>query len=491
MVRHDQTTGWPQVRRTDGSAATPSEPTAQVDAGLSGSAQPGQGGPEGLVQPDGYIYDAEGYAHPVYGGFVYDAEGNAYPIESLVPQPAAAGDDGAAAPAPTTPPAGVPVPDWGFEDAAGSRSLTRQALKERRRRRSSIALVVSLVLVLGAGWFVYERVLPMFASDSPTVEVASDDFPGPGSGSVEVVVEPGDTGAAIGRTLAEAGVVASVEAFTRAYAANPDAVAIQHGTYTMLLEMNAAEAVERLLDRANRVELRVTIPEGYTVEQILRVASARTQIPIEEFEAAAEDPRGLGVPKGNKKQLEGWLFPATYTVEPGDTAEDILGAMVAKTIKELTRLDVPDDDWQDVLIKASLVEREVNRDADRGKAARAIENRLDKGMTLGIDATLAYGLGKSGLELTKSDLESDHPYNTRTQVGLPPTPIGSPGLASIEAVLDPPEGAWEYWVTVNLLSGETLFAETYAEHLENVALLDKWIEENGMPDSSRPGDAEE
>src|SRR5690606_40197881 len=67
----------------------------------------------------------------------------------------------------------------------------------------------------------------------------------------------------------------------------------------------------------------------------------------------------------------------------------------------------------------------------------------------------------------------------------------SPGLASIEAVLDPPEGAWEYWVTVNLLSGETLFAETYAEHLENVALLDKWIEEHGMPESSRPDDAEE
>jgi len=443
-------------------------------------------------EPEGFVYDAEGNAYPVFAGHVYDAEGNAHPLASLAgivhpgPAPAAHAEEHFDRFAEVDP--GV---QWGFGE--GEEHASRSARRERRsggRGRSAAALLVSLALVGVGAFAVWKLVGPIF-DNAPAVTAGPQDFPGPGSGAVEVVVSPGDTGAAIGRTLAEAGVVASVEAFTRAYAANPDAVGIQHGTYAMLLEMNAAEAVERLLDRANRVELRVTIPEGYTVEQILRVASARTQIPIEEFEAAAEDPRGLGVPKGNKKQLEGWLFPATYTVEPGDTAEDILGAMVAKTIKELTRLDVPDDDWQDVLIKASLVEREVNRDADRGKAARAIENRLDKGMTLGIDATLAYGLGKSGLELTKSDLESDHPYNTRTQVGLPPTPIGSPGLASIEAVLDPPEGAWEYWVTVNLLSGETLFAETYAEHLENVALLDKWIEENGMPDSSRPGDAEE
>ena len=479
MARDDETRstggGWPQVQWADGTDAS-------TDA-----SSPEASTPDGLVQPDGYIYDAEGYAHPVYGGFVYDTDGNAYPIETLVPQPALPPDT-----VPDPAQHAEPRPDWGFGgEGDGGRVASRQEVKARRRRRSTIALAVSFALVLGAGWFVYNHVLPMFETQTPEVEVAADDFPGPGSGSVEIVVEPGDVGAAIGKTLEDAGVVASAAAFTRAYAANPESTGIQHGTYSMLLEMNAADAVERLLDRANRVELRVTIPEGYTVEQILRVASARTQIPLEDFEAAAEEPRDRGVPRGNTRQLEGWLFPATYTVEPGDTAEDILDAMVAKTISELERLEVPEDDWEDVLNKASLVEREVNRDADRGMAARAIENRLEKGMTLGIDATLAYGLGKSGLELTTADLQSDHPYNTRTQPGLPPTPIGSPGLASIEAVIDPPEGPWEYWVTINLLSGETVFAETYAEHLENVALLEAWIQENGMPDSARPDDAEE
>lgn len=482
-MRDDQTTvpgagGWPQVQ--------------------SGGEQSGQQvATEGLVEPDGYVYDAYGYAHPVYGGFVYDDEGNAYPIESLVTTSPATGEQPPVAQAPvaSTPSdpftfdryaAVDPGAQWAFggDDDGGSRVESRQSGKERKRRRSGIALAISLVLFAGVAYYVYTEVIPSLRPE-PTVEtVAADDFPGPGTGSVEIVIEPGDAGAKIGATLEAAGVVKSAAAFTRAYAANPEAVGIQHGTYGMQLEMNAAAAVEWLLDRDNKIELRVTIPEGYTVAQILKVASAKTQIPIEDFEAAAAKPRELGVPKGTKKQLEGWLFPATYTVEPGDSATDILSAMVAQMRTELSKLEVPQDEWETVLNKASLVEREVNRDEYRGKAARAIENRLETGMTLGIDATLAYGLGKSGLDLTTADLESDHPYNTRKHQGLPPTPIGSPGLSAIKAVLDPPEGPWVYWVTVDLLTGETLFAETLAEHNENKAKLDAWIAENGMPDGS-------
>ena len=176
-------------------------------------------------------------------------------------------------------------------------------------------------------------------------------------------------------------------------------------------------------------------------------------------------------------------------MEPGDTAEDILKSMVAQTRTELSRLEVPEEDWETVLNKASLVEREVNNDEYRSKAARAIENRLEDGMTLGIDATLAYGLDKSGLDLTVSDLQSDHPYNTRKHLGLPPTPIASPGLAAIKAVLDPEPGPWLYWVTVNFDTGETLFAVTYAEHQENEAILDQWLAEN--PTSSEPDSDDE
>ena len=465
---------WPQVQwdpvGEDSPGVAPAQP--QHDARHEASvAAPSE--------PEGFVYDAEGNAYPVFAGHVYDAEGNAHPLASL---------EGVVHPGPA--PAAYPEVhfdrfaevdpgvQWGFGEEEGP--ATRSARRERRsggRGRSAAALLVSLALVGVGAFAVWKLVGPIF-DNAPAVTAGPQDFPGPGSGAVEVVVSPGDTGAAIGRTLAEAGVVASVEAFTRAYAANPDAVSIQHGTYTMLLEMNAAEAVERLLDRANRVELRVTIPEGYTVAQILKTAASRSQIPLADLEAAAEDPYALGVPEEAQAQLEGWLFAATYTVEPGDTAVDLLSAMVGETRRVLERLEVPVEDWEEVLNKASLVEREIKRDEDRAKAARVIENRLAKGMTLGIDATIAYGLGKSGLELTVSDLESDHPYNTRKHTGLPPTPIGSPRVESIEAVLAPAEGDWEYWVTIDLHTGETVFSETYAEHLEHKKLFEQWLAEN-------------
>lgn len=463
---HPGVGGWPQVQ--------PGEPSVAPDA-----EQP-------LVEPDGYVYDAYGYAHPVYGGYVYDEQGNAYPVESLVTQTTGEMPPVAASPSdPYTYDRFAPVDPtrWGFHEVEGAAEVaSRSELRGRRRRRTGITLAVCLALFLGVGWYVYTEVLPSFRDSGVTL--AADDYPGPGTGSVEVVINQGDAGQTIARTLLEAGVVKSTEAFVRAYAANPDATSIQHGTYKLLKEMKAADAVEWLLDRNNRIELRVTIPEGFTVAQILKVASSKTQIPLEDFEKAAENPRDLGVPKG-VKHLEGWLFPATYTVEPGDTAEDVLSAMVAKTRRELEKLDVPEDEWETVLIKASLVEREMKHDEDRGKAARAIENRLAADMRLEIDATVAYGLGKSGLELTSEDLRSDNPYNTRRFKGLPPSPIGSPGLASIKAVLDPPEGPWLFWVTVNLDTGETLFAETYEEHLKNEELLRQWLAEN--PVSSDEG----
>ena len=424
MARNENepTPAWPQVRWDAIGGDEPETTGGTAPHGSHDGALYGEDEQHAPVEPDGYVYDAQGFAHPVYGGYVYDTEGNAYPVESLVAagtatagHEAAAGHHGPIA-QPTAPAsdfafdrfAEVDPAGWGFgEDEPGASRSGRRDRPDRRRGRSAIALLVSLALVVGAGFAVVRFLGPMF-DGSPSVAAGPEDFPGPGTGSVEIVVNPGDTGAAIGAALAEAGVVASASAFRGAYAANPDSVGIQHGTYSMLLEMNAAQAVERLLDTGNKIELRVTIAEGRTVEQILKTASSKTQIPVEDFEAAAESPQGLGVPESAADQLEGWLFPATYTVEPGDTAEDLLKAMVAQTRKVLSDLDVPEDDWEVVLNKAALVEREINRDEDRGKAARVIENRLAKGMTLGIDATLAYGLDKSGFELTVSELPGPH-----------------------------------------------------------------------------------
>jgi len=353
--------------------------------------------------------------------------------------------------------------------------------RKHRRRRSVVVLVLALALVGGAAFVVWSVVGGLFTGGSS--EETVQDYPGPGSGEVQVTVASGDTGGAIGQTLHDAGVVATVKAFTDAYAANPGATSIQPGTYALQLEMRAADAVNALLDEANRVSSRVTIPEGYTAAQVYQRIYEVTTIPVEDLQAAAADPAAIGLPAEANGNVEGWLFPSTYEVEPGTTAAGLLSQMVAQTTSQLTSKGVPQDRWEDVLIRASIIEREAKHDEDRPKMARAIQNRLDIAMPLQIDAIVAYGLGKSGTELTYADTKDAqppyNPYNVYKLPGLPPTPIASPGGASIDAVLNPAEGDWLFWVTVNLDTGETKFASTFDEHQEYRDELRAWQEANG------------
>jgi len=353
--------------------------------------------------------------------------------------------------------------------------------RKHRRRRSVVVLVLALALVGGAAFVVWSVVGGLFTGGS--AEETVQDYPGPGSGEVQVTVASGDTGGAIGQTLHDAGVVATVKAFTDAYAANPGATSIQPGTYALQLEMRAADAVNALLDEANRVSSRVTIPEGYTAAQVYQRIYEVTTIPVEDLQAAAADPAAIGLPAEANGNVEGWLFPSTYEVEPGTTAAGLLSQMVAQTTSQLTSKGVPQDRWEDVLIRASIIEREAKHDEDRPKMARAIQNRLDIAMPLQIDAIVAYGLGKSGTELTYADTKDAqppyNPYNVYKLPGLPPTPIASPGGASIDAVLNPAEGDWLFWVTVNLDTGETKFASTFDEHQEYRDELRAWQEANG------------
>ncbi|MBC7291221.1 MAG: endolytic transglycosylase MltG [Actinotalea sp.] len=342
-----------------------------------------------------------------------------------------------------------------------------------------VAVIIAVLVLAGAGYALAQVVGPMVTSLGDR-ETPVEDFPGPGTGSVEVSIASGASGAQMGQALAEAGVVASSTAFSRAFAANPEASGIQPGTYRLMLEMRAQDAVAALLDRSNRVQTRVTIPEGLRADQILDRLSSVTAVSVADFEAAMEDTAATGLPEVAEGNYEGWLFPATYTFEPGTTPTEMIAEMVRQTTARLDERGVPEEERETVLIKASLVEREARSAEDRRKVAQSIENRLAIDMKLDIDAAVAYGLGKSGTELTRDDTaNSDTPYNLYRYTGLPPTPIASPSLESIDAVLDPEPGPWLFWVTVNLDTGETLFAETFAEHNQNVQLLRQWQAENG------------
>lgn len=353
-----------------------------------------------------------------------------------------------------------------------------QRERKRRRRRSIWVLVVALLMVVGAAYVVVELMGGFFQGQGGSGSGVKD-YTGVGHGRVEIVIKPGDTGADMATTLVDAGVVATAKAFNDAFAANPQAGSIQPGTYSMLLEMKASDAVTALLNPSSRVSFKVTIPEGLTKDQIATKLSEKMAVPVEDVQAAIADPAAIALPAEANGNAEGWLFPATYDIQPDATPASVLAQMTAQTVAVLTQKGVPQDQWETVLNKASLVEREAKLPEDRPKVARAIENRLDKEMVLQIDATVAYGLGISGMDLTTEMTQDDsNAYNTYTHLGLPPSPIASPGAVSIDAVLNPEPGDWLFWVAVNLDTGETRFAVTNEEHNANKALLRQWQAEN-------------
>ncbi|MFJ2297841.1 endolytic transglycosylase MltG [Oerskovia paurometabola] len=362
--------------------------------------------------------------------------------------------------------------------ATRSGSRDRRAAKKRaqRRRRRTLIVVLALVLVGGAGYYLATNASSLLGFENP---FSAADYEGQGVDPVDVTIEPQSTGTAMGETLVEAGVVKSVSAFVKAFKENPDAGKIQPGNYTLLTEMKASAAITLLLSKESKNEMKLTVPEGRTVTQILDTAVSVTGKPREEFEAAMADPAAVGLPAEAGGNYEGWLFPATYLLQPDDTAATIISNMILQTTTNLDSLGVPAENREEVIVKASLVEREAKADEDRPKMARAIQNRLERDMTLDIDAAVAYGLGRSGVTLSTTDLaDASNPYNTYKHKGLPPGPIASPGMKSIEAVLNPEPGDWIFWIAVNLDTGETKFSSTNAEHERYRAELRQWQKEN-------------
>lgn len=351
-------------------------------------------------------------------------------------------------------------------------------------RASKIAVpLVAVALLLAVGFGAYKIISPMV---SDLLSSSVEDYPGPGSGEATVTVDPGDSGAVIAQSLVEAGVIASTKAFVSASNNDPEAAAaIQPGDYTLLKEMTAADALAALNDPDRRYTgERVTIREGLWTSEVFAALSEATGIPVAEYEAAAEDTEAIGLPEQAEGNVEGWLFPATYTLRTEDAPETHLKTMVSEAKKQLTDAGVAEADWQRTLIVASIIEAKARANVDLGKVARVIENRLASptGPTVGrleMDSTVNYALQKRG-NLTRSEYDSakSHPYDTYVIVGLPPGPIGNPGRAAIDAAANPTEGDWLFFVTVNLDTGETLFAETFEEHQRNDAKRVQWCNDN-------------
>jgi len=358
--------------------------------------------------------------------------------------------------------------------AAGSGPVSPTAAGGRRRARRSrlpgfLAVVLVLVVLVGGGWFAWGKVSSLVDRIGGN---GGSDYSGSAShGEVSFEVHPGDSATVIGRNLKAAGVVASVDSFISAANANPEASGIQVGFYTLKKEMSASDALAVLVDPANLVSIKVTIPEGKRLKDIVAILAKKTTFPKADFTDALKSPAKLGLPAYADGNAEGYLFPATYSFGPKETASGMLKEMIAKTVSVIDSLDVATEakalglSVEQVMTVASILEYEASRDEDYPKVARAIYNRLDQGMRLQSDATVAYANGLSGdVWTTSAQRAIDSPYNTYVNAGLPPGPIGSPGEATIKAALNPAEGPWLYWVVVNLKTGETVFSTTLAEH---------------------------
>ena len=365
------------------------------------------------------------------------------------------------------------------EDSADEPARDYEALggarKKGRGLPGCLAVVVALA-VLAGGFYVGITKGVDFISDQ---FASAEDFSGPGGDEVTFEVAEGDTIAEMGRDLKDQGIVASVQAFIDAAAAEPDSNGIQVGFYAMQLEMPAAEAVSILIDPANLVRSTVTVPEGLRVVDVLDILAEKTDFKRAAYLKALRNPDALGLPDYANGNAEGYLFPATYEIPPNATAKSVLKAMVDRWRQAADKVDLEGAASAlgrtpaELMTIASLIEAE-GRGEDMAKISRVIYNRLDgpgdKGGTNGllqVDAAVNYGLDqKLGVTLTDEQRAVETPYNTYQIVGLPPTPIEAPGDDALAAAANPAEGDWYYYVTVNLATGETKFAETYDEFLQ-------------------------
>lgn len=345
--------------------------------------------------------------------------------------------------------------------------------------RSAFAVLLSLAILVGGGWFVYDRVNTIW-----TEFRTADDYVGEGKDPVAVVVPMGATLTQIGDILVANDVVKSTKTFRDEASKNPDSATIQAGRYNLLTELPAVKALEMLLDPANQEITSITIREGLTLSQQWTVME--TQLGLNRADISeAVNSEGLNLPAWANGKVEGFMFPDTYRVAEPAAALPLVREQASQFTRITTNLDFETRAGAlgmapyDVVTVASIIEREVGQADYRALVSSVIHNRLAQNMPLQMDSTVHYALGDySKVTTTAEDRQIDSPYNTYKYSGLPPGAISNPGAAALEAAVAPVDTDYLFFVTVDLDTGETRFAATLAEHEANVTLFQQWCQAN-------------
>ncbi len=412
--------------------------------------------------------------------------------------------------------------DWGRERAqpvavgpprrGTSRAERIRAARGRRKRRIVSGFVLALLVAIVVGAVLLGSKLWQTVSGS-----GSTDFAGDGVSDVVIEVRDGDSTTAIGQTLHDHQVVATVRAFVDAAEGNSAISAIQPGFYKVRTEIPASNAVDRLADPASRVG-KLVIPEGRQLDDIQDIKTKAVTdgiftmisdatcvnldgenhcVPVADLRKAASSaaPSTLSVPDwaanpvkalGNDhRRLEGLIAPGTWNVDPSASPEQILSTLIGASAILYAQNGLTDtanslqmSPYQ-ILTVASLVQREA-KPQDFAKVARVIYNRTAERRTLEFDSTVNYPLDRQEVATTDADRAQKTPWNTYVREGLPATPICSPGQPALTAAEHPAPGDWLYFVTIDM-QGTTLFTKDYKQHLANIELARR----NGVLDSAR------
>ncbi|MFE6177646.1 endolytic transglycosylase MltG [Streptomyces sp. NPDC056464] len=382
--------------------------------------------------------------------------------------------------------------DDGDDESGGGRGRgdRRGRGGKPKKRRSGLACLVVVVVfgggVAGVGYFGYQFYQDRFG--------AAPDYAGEGtSDTVTVEIPKGALGNQIGQALKQAGVVKSVDAFVAAQSQNPDGKTIQAGAYLLHKQMSAESAVEMMLDPKSQNNVLVRPGERNVavykaIDEQLDLSSGTTR------KVAEQKYKSLGLPSWAndnddiRDPLEGFLYPGTYPAAKGMKPEAVLKGMVSLAVNKYEALDLEAkakalklDSPLQVITVASLVQAEGKTDDDYRKMAEVVYNRLDRANpeTYGLlqfDSTFNYLKGQSNINISESEINKNQdPYNTYTQKGLPPGPIGNPGEGAIKGTLNPTDEGWYYFVAVDGVS-KTEFAKTHDDFQK---LKDKFNESSG------------
>jgi len=275
-----------------------------------------------------------------------------------------------------------------------------------------------------------------------------------------IVVASGTSAGAVAHNLADAGIVRHPELLRLLWRVTGTEEGIPMGAYRFATPQNLFIVAWRLAEGDYGIPAaRITFIEGTTVrEMATKVADALPEISADDFISAAQP-------------YEGYLFPDTYSFPPSVGADSVVKKLRdtfdTKTMSLSADIAASGHSFSDIIIMASLIEREARRSEDRRMVAGVLWNRIKKGMPLQVDAVFGYIYGRTTYSPSFDDLKIDSPYNTYKYAGLPAGPICNPGLDAIEAALHPAETKYLYYLTGR--DGLMRYATTYALHKANIA----------------------